>query len=305
MVAFGFNVMIWPQPQVYAEAIKNMDFSCATDYFYRDETHHDMDIILPAAMNYERYAPFGTHAGNKVSVRTPVKPMGEAKEDWWIALQLGCLVDDPKHFFDGDPVKACDSILKEWGTTYADAQKNLPNMTQVQGAKQQPLKYEKGLLRHDGQPGFDTPSGKIELSSNITKMHNLGTIPIYVEPYQPTAEYPIKLINGTRAPYITHSKTRSDSPYLLEIEPMSTVDINPEDAKARGINEGDKVLIKNQYGQARARARVSIIVPPGTCGMQYGRRGDQNTQVLIPREWDKLSGYAPYFETTVQITKEA
>ena len=70
-------------------------------------------------------------------------------------------------------------------------------------------------------------------------MHNLGTIPISVEPYQPTAEYPIKLINGTRAPYITHSKTRSDSPYLLEIEPMSTVDINPEDAKARGINEGD------------------------------------------------------------------
>lgn len=136
-------------------------------------------------------------------------------------------------------------------------------------------------------------------------MHNLGTIPIYVEPYQPTAEYPIKLINGTRAPYITHSKTRSDSPYLLEIEPMSTVDINPEDAKVRGINEGDKVSIKNQYGQARARARVSIIVPPGTAGMQYGWRGDQNTQVLIPREWDKLSGYAPYFETTVQITKEA
>ena len=86
---------------------------------------------------------------------------------------------------------------------------------------------------------------------------------------------------------------------------MSTVYIYPEDAKARGINEGDKVLIKNQYGQARARARVSIIVPPGTAGMQYGWRGDQNTQVLIPREWDKLSGYAPYFETTVQITKEA
>jgi anaerobic selenocysteine-containing dehydrogenase len=301
---FGCNVMIWPQPQEYAEAIRNMDFSFATDYFYRDITHRDMDLVLPAAMNFERYAPFGTH-GAKVAVRTPVKPQGEAKEDWWIACQIGCLVDDPKHFFDGDPVKACDSVLKEWGTTYADAQKNLPQLTAVECAKQQPLKYEKGLLRHDGKPGFETPSGKIELSSNITKLYNLGTIPTYMEPFQPTKEFPIKLINGTRSPYITHSKTRSDTPYLLEIEPMSTIDINPKDAASRGIKEGDKVLIRNQYGQARAKARVSIIVPPGTAGMQYGWRGDQNSQVLIPRQWDRISGYAPYFETVVEITKEA
>lgn len=304
LVAFGFNVMIWPQPQLYAEAIKNMDFACATDYFYRDISHRDMDIILPAAMNYERYAPFGNH-GNKVAVRKPLKPLGECKEDWWIALNLGCIVDDPKHFFDGDPVKACDSMLTKWGTTYAEAQKNLPNLTEVKSQKQEPFKYEKGLLRADGKPGFPTPSGKIELSSNITKMYNLGTIPVYMEPWQPTDKYPIKLINGTRCAYITHSKTRSDSPYLLEIEPMSTVDINPVDAEKRGIKEGDKIVIRNQYGEAHAKARVSIIVPPGTAGMQYGWRGNQNSQVLIPREFDKLSGYAPYFETVVEITKEA
>ncbi len=301
---FGCNVMIWPQPKEYAEAIRAMDFAFATDYFYRDITHREMDIILPAAMNYERYAPFGTH-GNRVAVRKPVKPLGEAKEDWWIAFQIGCLVDDPKHFFDGDPVKACDSILKEWGTTYADAQANLPKLTNVQSQKQEPLKYEKGLLRPDGKPGFNTPTGKIELSSLVTKKFNLGTIPEYMEPYQPTAEYPIKMINGVRIPYITHSKTRGDSPILLEIEDMSTVDINPKDAAARGIKEGDKILVKNQHGQCKAKARVSIIVPPGTAGMHYGWAGDQNSQCLIPRVWDKLSGYAPYFETTVEITKEA
>ncbi|MCI6530935.1 MAG: molybdopterin-dependent oxidoreductase, partial [Mesosutterella sp.] len=58
---FGVNVMIWPQPQEYARAIRDMEFSFATDYFYRDITHRDMDILLPAAMNFERYAPFGTH----------------------------------------------------------------------------------------------------------------------------------------------------------------------------------------------------------------------------------------------------
>ena len=301
---FGFNVMIWPQPDVYAEAIKNMDFAFATDYFYRDISHKNLDLILPAAMNYERYAPFATF-GNKVAVRKPVKPLGEAKEDWWIAFQIGALVADPKDFFDGDPVKACDSVLQKWGTTYAEAQKNLPNMTVVKAQKQEPLKYEKGLLRHDGQPGFETPSGKIELVSEITKKFNLGTYLEYQQPMQPTAQYPLKVINGTRAPYITHSKVRSDSPYSLEIEPMSTIDINPKDAAARGIKEGDKIVLKNQNGECHGKARVSIIVPPGLVGMQYGWRGNQNSQVLIPRTFDKLSGYAPYFETCVEITKEA
>ncbi|MCI5851407.1 MAG: molybdopterin-dependent oxidoreductase [Sutterellaceae bacterium] len=301
---FGVNVMIWPQPQEYAEAIRKMDFSFATDYFYRDITHHDMDLVLPAAMNYERYAPFGTH-GNVVAVRKPVKPLGEAREDWKVALDLGCIFDTPEHFFNGDVVAACDSVLKTWGTDYRTAQKNLPKLTQVESQKQQPFKYEKGLLRPDGKPGFNTPSGKVELSSLVTKKFNLGTVPEYKDVWKPTRDYPIKLINGTRAPYITHSKTRSDCPYLLEIEPMSTVDINPEDAAKRGIREGDRIVLRNQWGEAHARARVSIIVPPGTAGMQYGWRGNQNSQVLIPRQWDKLSGYAPYFETCVQITKEA
>lgn len=300
---FGVNVMIWLQPQEYARAIRDMEFSFATDYFYRDITHRDMDILLPAAMNFERYAPFGTHGG-KVAVRTPVKPMGEAREDWRIALELGSILDTPEHFFNGDPVAACDSILRTWGTDYRTAQRNLPALTPVQSRKQEPYKYEKGLLRPDGRPGFNTPSGKIELSSLLTKKLGFGTIPLYKEPWQPTRDYPIKLINGTRAPYITHSKTRSDCPYLLEIEPMSTVDINPKDAASRGIREGDRIVIRNRWGEAHARARVSIIVPPGTAGMQYGWRGNQNSQVLIPRQFDPLSGYAPYFETCVQITKE-
>lgn len=301
---FGVNVMIWPQPYEYAEAIRNMEFSFATDYFYREITHKDMDILLPAAMNFERYAPFGTH-GSRVAVRKPVKPLGEAKEDWRIAFELGCILDTPEHFFDGDPVKACNSVLETWGTTYETAQAALPQLTNVQSAKQEPFKYEKGRLRHDGKPGFETPSGKIELSSEITKLYNLGTVPKYMKPWEPTEERPFKLINGTRAPYITHSKTRSDCPYLLEIEPMSTVDINPQDAKKFGIEEGDRIVLRNQWGEAHAKARVSIIVPPGTAGMQYGWRGNQNSQVLIPRDFDKLSGYAPYFETCVSITKEA
>lgn len=44
-------------------------------------------------------------------------------------------------------------------------------------------------------------------------------------------------------------------------------------------------------------------MPEGTIDSQYGWRGDQNTQNLIPRQWDPISGYAPYFEVNVSVAK--
>lgn len=302
---FGFNVRIWPQPKVYKEMLRNLDFSFATDYFYRPETHEDMDIILPAAMNYERHAPFLVHGGRFVACRTPVKPMGEAWEDWKIALTLGCTLVNKKTFFGGDPVKACDSMLEVWGTTYAKQQAAFPKVLPVKAPPQEPFKYEKGLLRHDKKPGFETPSGKIELFSELQASCGFEGLPEYFPTKRPTAEYPLKLINGTRKPYITHSKTRMDSPYLFELEKYSTMDMNPKDARKLGLKNGDYVLVTSPYGKdVSARVTPSIIVPEGTIGMQYGWPGDQDTQRLIPRQWDKISGYAPYFEICVAVRKD-
>lgn len=306
LAAWGFNVMIWPQTPVYQEALRNLDFAFACDYFYRETTHKDLDIILPSAMNFERHAPFLVHGGGKVVCRKPVKPLGECWEDWKIALTIGAALVDRETFFDGDPVKACDWMLTKWGTTYAKQQAALPKVLPVAIPKQQPYKYEKGLLRRDGKPGFCTPTGKIELFSEVQSSCGFEGLPEYFPPMKPTKQYPLKLINGTRKPYITHSKTRMDSPYLFELEDYSTMDINPKDARDRGLKDGDYVLVRSAYGgPVSARVNCSIIVPPGTIGMQYGWTGDQNTQVLIPRQWDKISGYAPYFEVCVQVEKDS
>ena len=96
---------------------------------------------------------------------------------------------------------------------------------------------------------------------------------------KPEGDFNLRLINGTRKPYITHSKTRSDAPYLLELEPVSTIHMNPADAKKRGLVTGDFVEMRSKFGgPVRARIDVSIIVPEGTIDSQYGWRGDQNTE---------------------------
>lgn len=306
IAGFGMNALIWPSSEQYQEAIRKVDFSFAADNFYRDETHHDMDIVLPAALNFERYAPFGVH-GRKVSVRRPVKPQGEAWEDWKIACTIGAAVCDPETFFHGDPVKACDSILKDWGVTYEKQQGVLPNLQTVEFFPPQTTgKHEKALLRFDGKPGFRTPSGKIELVASLQAKHGFPGLPVYVEPPKPTVEYPFKLLNGTRRPYITHSKTRSDQPYLLELEPESTINMHPKDAEKLGIKEGDGVWLVSPYcdHKVRAKVRVTILCQPGLIDAQYGWRGDQETQPLIPRKnWDPISGYPCCNDVCIRVEK--
>lgn len=304
---WGFNVNIWPRPEVYQDAFRKLDFAFACDYFYRPDSHDMLDIVLPAAMNYERYAPFGSY-GPVVAARRPVKPLGEAKEDWRIALELGCIVDKPENFFDGDPVKALDWILKRFpDTSYEKMDGALPKPIVIPGSIKGLKKYESGHMRADGKPGFETISGKIEYTSELLRKFGHKPLPEY-KPMMPLeGEFNLRFINGTRKPHITHSKTRTDQPYLMEIESGLTIDINPKDAAARGIKEGDEVVLRSKFGgPVRARATVTILVPEGTIGGQYGWLGDMNTQKLMTREnRDPITGYPCYFEVPVSVTKKA
>ena len=302
---WGFNVNIWPQPETYRKAFEKLDFGFACDYFYRPASHDALDVILPAAINYERYAPYGAY-GPRVAARRPLKPLGEAKEDWRIALELGCIVDKPENFFEGDPVKCLDWILTKYeGFSWAKLDAMLPKVGTLPGGVKGFRKYETGHMRPDGKPGFNTPSGKIEYVSEVLKAFGVEPLPKF-KPMMPlTKEFDLRFINGTRKPYITHSKTRQDQPYLMEIEDRLTIDMNPKDAEKRGLKEGDDVLIRSAWGgPVKARLTVTILVPEGTIGGQYGWLGDMNTQTLMTREpRDPITGYPCYFEVPVSVTK--
>lgn len=304
---WGFNVNIWPQPQEYAEAIKNLDFAFSADYFYRKDSHKNLDIILPAAMNYERHAPFGWYGPN-IAVRKPVKPLGEAKEDWRIALELGCIVDKPEHFFNGDPEKALDFILHQYeGGDLYKFRDALPSISKIPAPKPEFRKYETGHIRADGKPGFNTLSGKLDFFSDRAAKFGYPGLPVY-KPMMPlTEEFDLRFINGTRKPYITHSKTRTDQPYLMELEDGLHVHLNPVEAQKRGIKEGDTVEIRSPFGgPVEAKVVVSIIVPEGVLDAQYGWLDKQNTQTLMNRDnRDPMSGYPSYFENPVSINKKA
>ena len=291
-LAWGFNVNIWSQPHEYVEALKKLDFSMATDYFYRPHTHNELDLVLPAATNLERYAPFGAF-GRKLYGRKPIPALGQAREDWRIAMEIGVAIGEGDKCYQGDPVAACDGILKRWNLSYKDLTDKLVEGVAPPSPPTPPPATEEG---------FPTATGKIEARSTLLEKYNYPPLPEYKEPYQPTKEYPLLIMSGTRRPHITHSKCREQTPWLLELEPRPYCDINPEDAKERNLRTGDPIVISSNWGRIEAFAQVTSMLPKGVVSMMHGWV-QANVNLLMPREYDPISGYPTLKEVAVQIVK--
>ena len=97
-------------------------------------------------------------------------------------------------------------------------------------------RHEKGLLRPDGKPGFQTPSGKVELYSALREGWGLEPLPHYEEPpFTPVSQpdlfeqYPLILSTGRRSPVFFNSEHRN-IPWLREVDPDPVVEIHPDTA---------------------------------------------------------------------------
>ena len=309
MVLFGGNAKIWPQPHLYQKALANMDFSMAVDYFYRPWTHNYVDVLLPAATCFER---LGSPAcfGRSVYQRQPIEPLGQAREDWQIIADLGTALGLSKELCNGNLEAFINELLKAAGTTVEEL-RNAPGSMIAKPPKEPPRfqKFAEGLLRKDGKPGFETPTGKIELYSPILEKNGLDPLPVYAEPVESPVskpdlakKYPLVLMTGARVPFYTHSKFR-DIPWLSEFQPEPVVNLNAEDAAARGIAEDDYVFIENDYGRIKVKAHVTKTVSRSVVDMFHGW-ADQDVNALVPRHFDPISGFPPFKAGLCQVRKE-
>ncbi len=301
-LGWGLNAMIFPQTHLYQRAFEKMDFVMAADYFFRPQTHPFVDLVLPAAMCFERHAPFAVF-GRRLFARTPIEPAGEAREDWRIAFEIGARIADPALFYHGSVDLALDSLLRPLGTSLDELRANPVTGIEVQAKPPSPPKgYESGALRRDGQPGFPTPTGKIEAVSTALERHGYPALPVYVEPPSVTAAHPLRIITGTRLPHIVHSKWRQDSPWLLELGDRPEVLIHPDDAVARDIVGGDRIEVESPSGRIRAWAKVTVETAVGTLGIMHGW-ANANAAELVSRDFDPVSGFPPYKDVICDVRK--
>ena len=131
-------------------------------------------------------------------------------------------------------------------------------------------------MRGDGEPGFNTYTGKYEFNCVTLACLDVASLASYEEPPESPIstpelfeEYPLILTTGARNWGFFHSEGRQ-IPYFRRIHPDPEIKLHPNDAKKYGIEEGDWVLIENTYGSCKQKAHITPRIKEGVVSADHG-----------------------------------
>jgi formate dehydrogenase major subunit len=265
--------------------LASAEFIVCNDIF-PTETTRFAHVVFPAAAWSEDDGTF-TNSERRVSrVRKVSSPPGQAKPNWWIFKE----------------------IARRMGSTWesASAQEIWDNEVSVLAPSMAGIKYSRieqdGLqwpcptLEHPGTP-FLHKDGK------FTHGKGIFTVVDWTPPAEVAdEEYPYVLSTGRRL-YHYHTRTQTSRAGMDVILPEETADISPQDAKSRGIADGDYVRVWSRRGEVTVKARLTPEVPPGMVWMAFHfREGCANW--LTNAVFDPFTQTAEYKACAVNFEKK-
>ncbi len=263
-------------PQRWYEALKKMEFCFATEPFHNPTTMALCDLVLPVSCWTERDSYVQTNYDLNTSFWGAINKaveVGEARSDIDIVVTLGKMFHPE---FWGQFEDGKDYIVKRilpegegWTWDSFSEAVTIPSEEPYR-------KYELGMLRPDGQPGFMTSTGRIELYSSAFASYGDDPLPYYSEPpYSPYStpnlaeEFPLVLTTGARTFVSFHSEHRQ-VPSLREIQNQPQFELHPDTAKKLGIKEDDWCWIETPFGRCKQMAHITPCIDPKVTHAMHG-----------------------------------
>ncbi|HLF00551.1 MAG TPA: molybdopterin dinucleotide binding domain-containing protein, partial [Anaerolineales bacterium] len=234
------------------------------------------DLRLPATTMFEieSYMQYENYVQLRQRV---IEPRGEARNDYLIFAELARRLGYG-HLWPQTETAMVDYALRGAGVDPVELRAH-PEGVQYPEPEWRYRKYERGELRADGQPGFATPTGKFEIASEWLRGHGYEPLPKYTEPLEGplaapevAARFPLVFNSGARIQSDFRSQ-HHNIPMLVKQQPWPLVHIHPEDARARGIANGDEVEVVSPRGWVAFRARVTDDIVRGAVEANMGGGG--------------------------------
>ncbi|HPL30063.1 MAG TPA: dimethylsulfoxide reductase subunit B, partial [Anaerolineae bacterium] len=242
------------------------------------------DIVLPACTQFETW---GLEDGWKYSrdvllMPQLVEPPGEAKSDYRICAGLAERLGIGAAYSEGRDERGWVAwLIEELRRTCFPAMPTLDELVASNAGHYEPPAGEPAVALADFRADpvahpLATESGRIELFS--APLHRLGrpeevpAVPKYIQewesPFGPEAEqYPLQAI-GHHTLHRVHS-THDNVDWLEEAFPQRAF-VNPVDAAARGLADGNLVRVWNGRGAMVLPCRITPRIMPGVVDIPQG-----------------------------------
>ncbi|MNZ52407.1 Dimethyl sulfoxide reductase DmsA precursor [compost metagenome] len=264
--------------------------------------------MLPATSTFENTDIYTSYWHHYVQLQEPVIPArGESKSNVEMFKLLAAAMGfEEEAFLDNEEEMIVQAL------DYADN-------PYLEGVTLDALKERRSVkLNMTPKAQFlnslPTPSGKIELFSSRMEKAGLPALPTYiplVEGYDGEhrpgigTQYPLMFISPPNHSFL--NSTFGNVEKLQSLEKAPLLQIHPEDALVRGIEDGDDIIVWNDRGRYLVNASVTDKMLPGTVVSQglWWEQDDRNIRanMLTPDRLADMGGGAVFFSTVVEVKR--
>ncbi|WP_073145728.1 formate dehydrogenase subunit alpha [Litoreibacter ascidiaceicola] len=247
MYILGENpAMSDPDVEHARDALAKLDHLVVQDIFLT-ETANFADVILPASAFAEKSGTV-TNTNRQVQMGRPaLPPPGDAKEDWWIEVELAKRLGLDWSY--SGPADVFAEMKKNMGS--------LDNITWDRLAMESVVTYPSLSPTDPGQPivfgdGFPRADGRAKFTpANVIAPDEV-----------PDAEYPMILTTGRQLEHWhTGSMTRRAS-VLDALQPEANCSLHPSTLRKLGVEPGGMLRLTTRRGSINVMARSDRAVAP-------------------------------------------
>lgn len=273
-----------PDSRRVVEALRALEILVVQELFL-SETATLAHVVLPGASAFEKEGTFTNTERRVQRVRKAVEPPGEALADWEVLCRLMAATGYPQSY--AHPAEVMEEIASV-APVFAG------------------LSY--GRLEGEGLqwpvPAGDHPGTPVLHRDRFARGRALlARVDYLPSPVLAAARGGLLLTTGrVLEHYNSGSLTRRTG--NRDLVGGDRLEIHPEDAATRGIRDGDRVVVKSAFGEARASARLTDRVAPGTLFLSF-HFPETGTNRLTSDVRDRLADCPEYKLTPVEVVRES
>ena len=272
-------------------------FTVVHDIFLTDTARY-ADILLPATTQLEQTDIHKSYGHIDVLLNDlAISPLGEAVSNTELFRRLAA-----KMGFSEPCFLASDESLLEQAFDWKDAAMDGITLTSLRKDGPKRLAYPKPFAPFQKGGFFRAQDGKARLAGH-------GGAPLYVPPLEVSSDKPngantLALISRPAHHFLNSSF--SNLSFALRAEESPALEIHPEDASKRGIEDAARVRVWNDRGAFEARARITddvragVVSAPSIWWLGHTPSG-RNANAVTSQALTDLGGGATFYDCAVHV----